>query len=131
MSVSVSELARRTGISRQAITDLEAERNGARPSTIRRLAQALHTSPALLVDGHPYHHFRMLGTGAGKIMWGVKSSGSPAIWAWIAASKVPDPAAMSEAEFVWREAVEAGTVRETFPEFLRREFDAELVTPLD
>ena len=132
MPMSVSELARRTGLSRQAIIDLEAERNGgARASTVRRLADALHTAPAVLVDGHPYHLFRMLATGGDKILWDIRSSGSPNSWAWIPVSRIPNADSMAEAEFDWREAVDAGTERSSFPEWLRLEFGAELLTPLD
>lgn len=56
---SQAELARRTGITPRALYEIEAGRTQPRPSTARRLAEALDITPAALLgldppgpDGH-------------------------------------------------------------------------------
>jgi transcriptional regulator with XRE-family HTH domain len=49
-ALSQEDLARKSGVSRATIADLEADKRPARPSTRRKLAEALGVEPAELMD---------------------------------------------------------------------------------
>jgi transcriptional regulator with XRE-family HTH domain len=49
-ALSQEDLARKSGVSRATIADLEADKRPARPSTRRKLAEALGVEPAVLMD---------------------------------------------------------------------------------
>ena len=49
-ALSQEDLAKRSGVSRATIADLEADKRPSRPSTRRKLAEALGVAPAELMD---------------------------------------------------------------------------------
>jgi transcriptional regulator with XRE-family HTH domain len=49
-ALSQEDLAKKAGVSRATIADLEADKRPARPSTRRKLAEALGVSPQELTD---------------------------------------------------------------------------------
>ena len=49
-ALSQEDLAKKSGVSRATIADLEADKRPARPSTRRKLAEALGVEPAELMD---------------------------------------------------------------------------------
>ncbi len=49
-ALSQENLAKKAGVSRATIADLEADKRPARPSTRRKLAEALGVSPQELTD---------------------------------------------------------------------------------
>jgi transcriptional regulator with XRE-family HTH domain len=49
-ALSQEDLAKRSGVSRATIADLEADKRPARPSTRRKLAEALGVTPVELMD---------------------------------------------------------------------------------
>ncbi len=49
-ALSQEDLAEKSGVSRATIADLEADKRPARPSTRRKLAEALGVSPHELTD---------------------------------------------------------------------------------
>jgi transcriptional regulator with XRE-family HTH domain len=51
-ALSQEDLARKSGVSRGTIADLEAGKRPARPSTRRKLAEALGVQPAELSNSH-------------------------------------------------------------------------------
>jgi transcriptional regulator with XRE-family HTH domain len=52
-ALSQKELAERVGMSQTTLSDLETGKTQARPSTMRRLAQALKVEPAELMGEQP------------------------------------------------------------------------------
>jgi transcriptional regulator with XRE-family HTH domain len=50
-ALSQEELAKRSGVSRATIADLEAGKRGAQPRTLRKLAGALGVEPRELLKG--------------------------------------------------------------------------------
>jgi transcriptional regulator with XRE-family HTH domain len=53
VALSQKELAERTGMSQTTLSDLETGKTKARPSTMRRLADALGCTPRDLMDESP------------------------------------------------------------------------------
>jgi transcriptional regulator with XRE-family HTH domain len=49
-ALSQEDLAKKAGVARATIADLEANKRPARPSTRRKLAEALGVEPAVLMD---------------------------------------------------------------------------------
>jgi transcriptional regulator with XRE-family HTH domain len=49
-ALSQEDLAKKAGVARATIADLEADKRPARPSTRRKLAEALGVEPAELMD---------------------------------------------------------------------------------
>jgi transcriptional regulator with XRE-family HTH domain len=54
VALSQEGLAKKSGVSRATIADLEAGKRPARPSTRRKLAEALGVEPAELMDSEPW-----------------------------------------------------------------------------
>jgi transcriptional regulator with XRE-family HTH domain len=52
--MSQEELAERSGVARDTISNLETGRRGAYPSTIRKLAASLEVRPQMLMGGVEY-----------------------------------------------------------------------------
>lgn len=49
--LTMRELEERSGVSRNTVSDIENHRQNARPSTVRKLAQALGVEPKDLIGG--------------------------------------------------------------------------------
>ncbi len=127
--MSVVELSRLSGLSRQAIIDLEFGRAAAaRPSTIRRLAEALGTEPAVLVRGQPRPLVTWRADIGIGILWSVHSDSQPDVLAWIPVTQIADGEAMDRVAFAWREATEGGA-GQPFPDWLASRFGAQLIPP--